>query len=172
MQENLKIRLANITDLPSITNIYNQAIRTKSATGDLTEFTVEQRIGWFNKFDNNTYPLYVAEIENNVVGYCTISPYRPGREAMLKTAEISFFIDFSFHKLGIGSSLMEYAISDCKRTGKESLLAILLDINTQSIAILKKFNFSQWGHFPNIINIDGRKCGHLVYGLEINKEKY
>ena len=163
----IKIRLSESTDLPYIVEIYNQAIRSGIATGDLTEFTMEQRLDWYKKFDSESYPLYIAEINNKVVGYCTLSPYRPGREAMASIAEISYYIDYSYQNQGVGTKLLEYVIADCKRTGKESLLAILLDINPQSIALLKKFNFEQWGHFPGIINIKGKKCGQLIYGLKI-----
>ena len=165
----IKIRFSKSTDLPFIVDIYNQAIRSNNATGDLTEFSVEQRLDWFNKFDNKIYPIYIAEIKKKVVGYCTISPYRTDRKAMSSVAEISYYIDYSYHNQGIGSKILEYVIADCNRIGKENLLAILLDINSKSIGILKKFNFKEWGRFPNIINITGIKCDHLVYGLKINK---
>ena len=161
------IRFANITDLPFIVKIYNQAIKSRCATGDMEEFGVDERIEWFEKFDNNEYPLYVAEIKNRVVGYCTLSPYRPGREAMSTVAEISYYLDYSFHGKGVGTALLKHVISDCDRIGKKSLLAILLDINPPTIGLLEKFNFKKWGYFPDIIEIDGKKCGHLIYGLKI-----
>ena len=161
------IRFANIADLPFIVKIYNQAIRSKNATGDIEEFDFDERIGWFEKFDNDKYPLYVAEIENSVVGYCTLSPYRPGREAMSTVAEISYYLDYSFHGKGIGAALLKYVIADCARIGKKSLLAIFLDINLPTIGLLEKLNFKKWGHLPGIIEIDRKKCGHLIFGLKI-----
>ena len=163
----INMRFAKNEDLPSIVYIYNQAIRSKSATGDLTEFSVAERINWFNKFDKDKYPLYVVETEDKVIGYCSISPYREGRKAMESVAEISYYLDYSYHNRGIGFKLMEYVIEDCKRTGKENLLAILLDINKSSIALLEKFSFEKWGYLPDIINIDGKKCSHLIYGVKI-----
>jgi L-amino acid N-acyltransferase YncA len=169
MEKELIIRFAKISDLSSIVDIYNQAIRTKCATGDMEEFEVQDRIKWFEKFDKNKYPLYIAESANKVVGYCTLSPYRPGRKAMSAVAEISFYLDYTFHGKGIGTALLKYVIADCERIGIESLLAILLDINSKSVRILEKFNFTKWGYFPDIIDIDGKKCGHLIYGLKLNK---
>ncbi|PHS53078.1 MAG: N-acetyltransferase [Lutibacter sp.] len=169
MNNELIIRLANMNDLPSIVDIYNQAIRTKSVTGHIEEFSVNERFEWFEKFTPSEYPIYVAEIANKIVGYCTLSPYRNGRKAMSKIAEISFYLDYSFHGNNIGTEILKYVILDCKRIGKDNLLAILMDLNSQSIGILKKFNFIKWGHFPDIIDINGKKCGHLIYGLKINK---
>ena len=65
------------------------------------------------------------------------------------------------------SFLIDHMINDACRIGKKSLLAILLDINTTSVNILKKFGFEQWGYFPDIIELRDRKCGQLVYGLKI-----
>ncbi len=161
------IRIASIYDLPFIVDIYNQAIRSRLATGDMEEFGVEDRVIWFENFDANEYPIYIAELESRVVGYCTISPYRPGRRAMSSIAEISYFIDYTFHRNGIGTALMQHAISDCNRIGKKSLLAIILDINFPTIGLLENFNFEKWGHLPDIIEIDGKKCGQFIYGLKI-----
>ena len=161
----LIIQFATINDLPSIVAIYNQAIKSKSATGDTEEFRIEERINWFNKFNNNTYPIYVAKINNIVVGYCTLSAYRPGRKAMSKVAEISYYVDYNFHKKGVGTSLLKHVLEDCNRLKKENLLAFILDINKSTINILKKFNFKQLGYLPNIIEINSKKCGHLIYGL-------
>lgn len=170
MITNLNIRFAKASDLKSIVDIYNQAIRSKNATGDMDEFKPEDRNNWFTKHDQNHYPLYVAELDNKVVGYCTISPYRPGRRAMAKVAEISYYLDYSYHGKGIGTSLIKHAINDCERIGKKSLLAILLDINLQSIGILEKHGFEEWGHFPDIIHLDQKKCGHFIYGLNLDKK--
>ena len=171
MQKELSIRFANIADLPLIVDIYNQAIRSQSATGDMDEFSLEERIVWFNKFDEDDFPIYVAEQNKKVVGYATLSPYRPGREAMNKIAEISFFLDYSFRGLGIGSSLLKHAISDCKRLDKKILLAILLDINPESIYLLKKFKFEEWGRLPKVIDFNGKMCDHLIYGLNLKSTK-
>ncbi len=161
------IRLAKLEDLPSIVAIYNQAIRSKMATGDTDEFTVNQRQEWFAQFDANTYPLYVATMAHKVVGYCSISPYRKGRKAMETVAEISYYVDYSFHKKGIGSALLSYALSDCKRIHKKHLLAVLLSSNKASIALLDKFQFKQWGLFPGIVRMHKQQISQVIYGLAV-----
>ncbi len=165
------IKFAEIEDLPSIVEIYNQAIRSNSATGDMHEFIVSERVEWFNSFDHAKFPIYIAEFNAKIIGYATLSPYRKGRQAMNKVAEISFFIDYSYHGVGVGSAILSHVIADCERIQKETLLAILLDINTESVRLLKKFNFERWGYLPDIINFDGNKCGHLIYGLDLTKRE-
>ena len=164
---NIEIRMAKFSDLKAIVAILNQAIRAR-VNGSLKEETVEGRTQWFNSFDQNNFTVYVAELHNEIVGYCYLSPYRTGRQAMSKIAEISYYINYNHHKQGIASALIKHAINDCKRINKNSLLAILLDKNAPSIAILEKFGFEKWGHFPDVINLDGEICGQLIYGLKLS----
>jgi len=161
------IRFGERKDLPIIVDIYNQTIRSGAATGDLDEFEVEDRLNWFEKFTSNNYPIYVIEKDGVVAGYGTLSPYRPGRRAMNSIAEISFFLDEEYHGMGLGSFLVDHMIKDCQRIRKKALLAILLDINDKSIGLLKKFGFEEWGHFPEVIELKGKTCGQLIYGLKL-----
>jgi phosphinothricin acetyltransferase len=151
-------------------DIYNQAIRSGEATGDIDEFEAKERISWFEQF-NEVYPLYVVEVESDIVGYGTLAPYRQGRRAMSSIAEISFFLDEKYQGMGIGSFLIDHMISAASRIGKKTLLAILLDINTKSVNILKKFDFKQWGYFPDIIELKDKKCGQLIFGLKMKDTK-
>ena len=170
MKNKINIRIASIGDLPRIVEIYNQAILSGKSTGHTQIFNVEERVSWFNSYNPDLYPLYVYEIDEKVVAYASLSPYREGREAMRKIAEISYYVDFNFHRRGIAKELLKYVLSDCKRISKEYLLAILLDINDASIAFLQKNGFEQWGHFPGVIDIDGLQCGHLIFGIDLNKK--
>lgn len=164
---NPEIRFGNIDDLAAIVKIYNQAIRSGIATGDLDEFEIKDRTAWFQKFEPDTYPIYIVENQGKIIGYGTLSPYRPERRAMKSMAEISFFLDEQSQGMGIGSFLVDHMIKDCTRIGKKSLLAILLDINEKSIALLKKFGFKEWGHFPDVVELKDQTCGQSIYGLKI-----
>ena len=167
MKTKPNIRLARSVDLKKIVEIYNQAIHSRSATGDMDKFKVNERVSWFNKFDEFNFPIFVLEIKEIVVGYATLSPYRCGRRAMNKIAEVSFYVDYSYHNKGVATSLLNHVIIESNKLGKVSLIAILLDINTKSVELLKKFQFEEWGHLPNIIDFEGNKCGHLIYGLKL-----
>ncbi|NQU33982.1 MAG: N-acetyltransferase family protein [Bacteroidetes bacterium] len=168
MKNNIKIRPALFEDLTSIVTIYNQAIRSRKATGNLWEFTVKQRVEWFKKHNLDEFPIYVAELNGEVVGYVNLSEYRSGREAMSKIAEVSFFLDDEHKRKGIGSALLEHVIKDCSRIEKNTLLAFLLDVNIESIKLLSKYGFSEWGRLPATINIDDKVHDHLIYGLKVN----
>jgi phosphinothricin acetyltransferase len=109
----------------------------------------------------------VAEYNNKEVGYCALSPYRHRRKAMVSIAEISYYIDYNFHKKGIGSALLNFVIKDCARIKKKNLLAFVLDVNTSTHKLLEKFNFKKQGHLPNMIYLNDKICGHLIYRLTL-----
>lgn len=167
MKEKISIRFANESDLIKITDIYNQAIKSKISTGDTQTFKPEERYEWFNHYDQDTFPLYVAEIEKHIVAYATLSPYRNARPAMRKIAEVSFFVDFKYHKKGIGSQIMNHIMDDCSRLGKDTLIAYLLDVNPASARLLEKFGFEIWGKLPNAIDFGTHRSTHLIYGKNL-----
>jgi L-amino acid N-acyltransferase YncA len=164
---NPNIRIASEDDTPLITNIYNQAVALGSATADISPVTIESRKKWLQEHSPDQYPVYVAETQNIIVGWCSLSAYRPGRMALRHTAEISYYVDENFIGMGVGSAMISHAIENCGQLDIKTLFAIILDINKDSTQILEKFGFEKWGHLPNIADFEGRECGHLYYGLRV-----
>jgi len=161
------VREATENDLAAIVKIYNQAIESGSATADISPVTVESWKLWLEEHSADEYPVFVGVNLNTVVGWCSLSAYRPGRMALRHTAEISYYIDRDVQGKGVGSLLISHSIGQCPTLGIKTLFAIILDINEESAQILEKFDFSKWGHLPNIADFDGRECGHLYYGLRV-----
>ncbi len=103
------------------------------------------------------------------MGWCSISPYRPGRKALEITAEISYYVDVNFRKKGVATNLISEIIAFSKQNKIENLFAILLEINSTSIYILEKFGFERWGYLPDVAKINGIYSGQFIYGKNLNK---
>jgi len=161
------IRTATIDDLSSIVAIYNEAVYQRFATADLEPVTVEQRSGWFHEHDPATAPIYVAEREAAVAGWCSLSAYRPGRAALTRTAEISYYVGAAVRGCGVGSALVRHAIEQAPRVGKHVLFGILLERNAPSIRLLTKYGFELWGRLPDAALIDGEVVSHVYYGRSV-----
>jgi L-amino acid N-acyltransferase YncA len=159
-------RFAVQSDLPAISRIYNQAI-AENQTGHLDELTAESQQGWF---DGHTidYPLLVADCGGEIVGWSTLSPYRPGREAFRCTAELSYYVDVAYRRQRVASKLIRHSIDLSLDLNIETLLAILLADNEASIALLTKFRFALWASLPELAKFDGRSVDHLYYGLRVS----
>ncbi|MCK5648127.1 MAG: N-acetyltransferase [Gammaproteobacteria bacterium] len=165
----MNIRLAAFDDLDEIVEIYNQAIAAGLKTADTTPFLSKNRLEWFKQYTPEKYPLLVA-VENNelIIGYLTLSAYRPGRAALQHTVEVSFYIHFKHHRKGIASQLLEHAIELCPSLQVKTLVAILIQNNHGSIKLLEQYGFKLWGCMPEIVEFNGNKYNHLYYGLHIN----
>lgn len=161
------IRTANPGDLEAIVAIYNQAVVARFQTGDMTEVKVDDRRAWLEGHDPESYPVYVYETEGVVAGWLSVSPYRPGREALRFTAEVSYFVDKKFRGRGIASRLLEHAIIQAPSLNLKTYFAIVLDKNVASGGLLEKFGFTRWGHLPNVADFEGEECGQLYYGRRV-----
>jgi phosphinothricin acetyltransferase len=158
------IRIASPGDLPAITGIYNEAIEQRFATADLQPVTVDRRRAWFDEHDPASLPIFVFDDNGVVRGWCSLSAYRPGREAVRRTAEISYYVGRDSRRRGIGSALVEHAVRESPRLGKHVLFAILLEKNQASVRLMTRCGFELWGKLPDVAAIDGELVSHLYYG--------
>ena len=165
--ENIIIRIATPNDWQNIIDIYNQAILEGGKTADTERVTIDQRKEWLKLHEQKRYPIFVAEINSAIIGWCSISPHRPGRKALEITAEISYYIEKNYRKKGIASMLINTAIGFSKQNGIENLYAILLEINLESIKILEKFGFEKWGFLPKVAKIKNEVFGQFIYGKNL-----
>jgi len=163
----MRFRKAESKDLPALTAIYNQAIEARQ-TADTLPLTTKDRFPWFDNHQKEQYPLIVVAIGPQIIGYGTLSPYRGGRPSLLTIAEVSYYLHEDYQRRGIGSLLLQYLMNTAAKLGYKHLFALLLDTNHASIALLDKFDFTPWGHFPNVAEIDGKTCGQLYYGKALS----
>ena len=97
----MNIRSATSQDYNDIIKIYNQAVDEKFATADTEYVTLESRKVWFAQHSPDTYPIYVAELNEEIIGWCSLSPHRPGRKALRSVAEISYYIHKDHRRKGV-----------------------------------------------------------------------
>ena len=165
----MTIRKAIPADLEEITAILNQAINWGKATAIRETLTSNGRIKWYNTHDTDLYKVFVAEEKSKIIGYLSIGPYRRGRQAFSHTAEVSYFVDFNFHRKGIASHLMASAFQHCHQQQIKNLIAFLMADNEPSINFMKSIGFELWGLFPKTLSIDGQEYDHAIYGKRIKE---
>jgi phosphinothricin acetyltransferase len=150
------IRLANISDLNAITEIYNEAIRTTTATFDTEPKTeYEQRV-WFDSHGPK-YPILVAESSGVVVGWASLSKWSD-RRAYSGTAEFSLYVKGEFRGKGFGRKLMEAIVSEGKSVGFHTVIGRIAEGNDLSIRLAESVGFRHIG----VMKEAGRKFGKLL----------
>lgn len=164
---NINFRVAKIEDLPAIVGIYNQSVPTHRSTANTTPVTVEARKKWFDEHEPDRHPIFVADLDGCVIGWCSLSIYRPGRAALRFTAEISYYVDAARQGQGVGQALIRHALEASPALGIKNIIAVLLDRNEPSRKLLEKLGFQQWGYLPRVLDFDGEECGEFYYGIRV-----
>jgi len=163
----MTVRDAIEADLPSIVAIYNAAIPGRAATADLEPVTVESRREWFAKHDPKRRPLWVGEIDGEVVAWIGLSSFYGGRPAYDATAEVSMYVAPAHQNRRLGRELMEQMISACPRLGVTTLLGMFFDHNEASRRLCAALGFEQCGHLQRIANLDGAVHGLVIAAIRI-----
>jgi len=163
-------RLASLSDLPRLVEIYNQAILDGGCTADLEPFTADQRRSWFDEHQRNPFRIYVIESQGAVAGFFYFSSWRGGRAALRSVAEISYYLDRSARGKGLGRYALKQAERTALASGLNYLLAILLECNTASRGLLEKNGFALSGLLPQIADLGGRKSGQLIMFKRLHEE--
>ena len=156
------IRKAVLADVPAITEIYNEAILTTSATFDTEPKTVIDRKKWF-KAHGPRNPVIVAEIDGNVIGWASLSELST-RCAYADTVELSLYIKETFRNRGIGKLLMQAVLGEGKKAGLHTVISRITGGNDVSINLHHQFDFKDIGVMKEV----GNKFGTLldVYMLQ------
>lgn len=133
------IRDAVFDDLPDLLAIYNDAIVYLTATFDLVEKTLDERKAWFEQYGGK-YPLIVAEMNGQVVGYSCLSPFRE-KEAYRLTSELSVYISRDHRGKGIGNALVKEILYRAKSNGFHAVIAGITGGNKTSVNLHEKYGF-------------------------------
>src|SRR5262245_1702809 len=96
------IRLATEADLVAINDIYNHYVRSSTCTYQEESEPIESRREWFKRHGQQ-HPVTVAQIDAQVVGWGSLSPYHT-RTAYRFTVENSVYVRHDMQRQGIGAA--------------------------------------------------------------------
>ncbi|GAB4551480.1 MAG: hypothetical protein Tsb0017_01320 [Geothermobacteraceae bacterium] len=168
-QKDETIRIAAPKDWPRIVAIYNQAVEERHCTADLEPATLESRRDWLETHLDERYPILVLEQQGQILGWCSLSPWRKGRKALEGVAEVSYYLDRAARGRGLASRLLRAALAHARGHRFHTLIAILMEVNEPSLKLLQRFGFQRWGRLPDVaLWPDGSRCGQLIYGLRLD----
>lgn len=144
------IRKAELRDLKELLEIYNYEVKNGISTLDLEPRTMEEREKWFNMHNIMNHPLYVAELENHIAGYASLSSYRP-KEAYKTTVELSIYIGADYRKKGVASALLAHILDDAKRDERtHTVVSVITAGNEASRKLHQKFGFEFCGTIKEV----------------------
>jgi phosphinothricin acetyltransferase len=152
----IQIRRAEVADVDAITEIYNEAILTTTATFDIEPKTKEDRLQWFQS-RGERFPVLVAVVDGKVAGWASLNQWSD-RRAYDGTAETSFYVKSEFRGRGVGRKLKEATIEEARRLEFHTLIARVAEGSEASLHLNESFGFFHVGTMKEV----GRKFGRLL----------
>ena len=111
----LIIRSADPSDLDAITDIYNEAIRTTTATFDTEPKSNDEQLHWF-KSHGTRHPIIVAELDGIVVGWACLTAWSD-RAAYSDTAAARFNVPWLSLVLERDARLVQRTLREFESAG-------------------------------------------------------
>lgn len=156
MDASIAIRAAELADLPAITDIYDEAIRTTTATFDTEPRSEPDQRAWFNSHVGR-YPILVATTGGAVVGWASITRWSD-RKAYDDTGEASFYVKSDYRGHGIGRELAQAIVDEARRLKFHTLIARVAGESTVSLHLSNSVGFEEIGIMKEV----GMKFGRLL----------
>lgn len=161
----MNIRKAKLKDLPALTQIYNYEVLHGVATLDLQPRTLEDRRAWLEEHNVDNHPLYVAELEGEVAGYASLSPYRE-KEAYCSTVELSIYVSPDHRRKGVATALMAFILAEARRDERtHNVVSVITAGNEASVKLHERFGFVYCGTIPAVGMKFGRYLDIVNYSL-------
>jgi len=154
------VRPYQSNDIETIVAILNYYIANSTALYDYELRTFKQQQAIFEEKISKGFPVIVATIEEQVVGFGYYSEFR-FREAYKFTVEHSVYVMQNEEGKGIGKTILQYLIDFAKKQKLHTMIAVIDYENQSSIAFHEKFGFTNVG----IIKESGFKFNRWLHSV-------
>ena len=131
-------------DCSAILEIINEQILTGTALYDYKPRTLAQQLAIFDEKLQKGFPIIVAKIADEIVGFGYYSEFR-FREAYKFTVEHSVYAKKNYIGKGIGKLLLTELIELAKTQNLHTMIGVIDSENESSIAFHEKFGFEKAG---------------------------
>jgi len=144
-QTDLILRDCTAADIAAIHGIYAEAVRSGTASFELTPPSVEEMTARWAALAEGGYPYLVAISDGAVAGYAYAGAYR-ARPAYRGTVENSVYVDEGYQGRGVGRALLAELIVRCEAAGFRQMVAVIGDSgNRGSIGLHRAMGFREVG---------------------------
>lgn len=140
----IKIRPYQTEDTQAILEIINHNILHSTSLYDYNIRSYEQQKAILEEKISKNFPVIVAELGGEVVGFGMYSEFRL-REAYKFTVEHSVYVNKNFQGKGIGKLLLQELIHLAQKQKLHTMIAVIDSENQSSVEFHKKFGFETVG---------------------------
>ncbi|MHB8189048.1 MAG: GNAT family N-acetyltransferase [Ferrimicrobium sp.] len=153
---NVNLRTIEARDALVTREIYNHAVLDSTATLDLEPRTPTEQERWIQEH-LGIYTALIIELNSEVVGFASISPYRP-RAGYSSSVEDSIYLVPTVQGHGLGTHLLRSLLVAATDLGFHTCIARVMADSTASLALHQSCGFRLVGIEEQV----GRKFGHWL----------
>ncbi len=139
-----RIRRANLEDLPSITEIYNQGIEDGIATLETDLRDEEERKAWFLSRGDRHGVLVICDESGTVSGWASLNVFNI-RVCYDGVADVSIYIRRDLRGQGLGKRLLDALSEEAKAQGFHKLVLAALNENAAGKKLYHFIGFREVG---------------------------
>ena len=161
---NVQIRPYQSEDSTSILEIINYNILNSTALYDYAPRTIAQQTAIFKDKTEKGFPVLVAELNNELVGFAYYSEFR-FREAYKFTVEHSVYAHPNQVGKGIGKLLLSELIACAKNQNLHTMIGVIDSENESSISFHESFGFVKQG----VLTETGFKFNRWLHSVLMQK---
>jgi L-amino acid N-acyltransferase YncA len=161
---NPSIQTYQTEDCSAILEIINEQILTGTALYDYKPRTLIQQLAIFDDKLQKGFPIIVAKIADEIVGFGYYSEFR-FREAYKFTVEHSVYAEKKYIGKGIGKLLLTELIDLAKKQNLHTMIGVIDSENESSITFHEKFGFEKAG----FIKESGYKFDRWLHSVFMQK---
>jgi phosphinothricin acetyltransferase len=156
----VRIRDATEADLPAIRHLFNVLIPTTTVAWRDHLADEEEMADWFRDQHEQAFPVLVAELDGDVVGYTCWGRFRGGPRfpGYRFTVELTVHVDEAHQGRGVGTGLLERLVEEARRRDVHVLVAGIDADNVGSLALHRRLGFEEVARMPEV----GRKHGRWL----------
>jgi len=143
------IRPAVEADIPTLLEIYNDVVLNSAAIYEEKGRTLDEHREWYRAKLASGHPLFVAELDGTVIGYCSYGQFR-NWTCYRHTVELSLYVDKKLRGKGVGSQMLQALIADARQRGFHSMIAGVDATNISSIQLHEKMGFIKVAHLTQV----------------------
>jgi phosphinothricin acetyltransferase len=151
------IRTAVESDLGDLLAIYNDVILNTTAVYSEQPHTMEMRKAWYDDRIANNFPVFVAEINEEIAGFSSFGHFRVW-PCYRYTVEVSVYVEKSHRGKGISKMLLQALIDRAKEMNLHAIIAGISADNEISIKLHQSFGFREVANFKEV----GYKFGRYL----------
>ncbi|SHI68580.1 phosphinothricin acetyltransferase [Geosporobacter subterraneus DSM 17957] len=149
------IREAVLTDVPRITDIYNEGIADRVATLETRLRESEEMEAWLLNRGEAYKILVIADEADQVLGWASLNVFN-ARCCYSSVVDISIYIQRSMRGKGLGKILLQGLIETAKKQGFHKLVLSTFKFNEAGQNLYRSLGFREVGTYMQHGLLDGK----------------